>query len=78
MLVNRDVHARQTLPTRNLATVVKQRMPRVFKVDRGRPCQPVLSGVYSLKYSKYGSRFAGNPLLTLIVKGPVETIQVEV
>lgn len=65
-------------PLRNVDTPVHERMLRILKREYIRPCQVVNAMCNALKNSEYRCSFLRNPCLVLIIKRPIETVEIEI
>jgi len=53
-------------------------MLRILKIEYTRPCQMVNAIDNALQNRKNSSCFLGNPCLVLVIKRPIETVEIEV
>jgi len=73
-----NVHDRSVCPLGNFDTPIHQGMLCILKREYIRPYQTVNSMRDALKDSKYRRSFSRNPCLVLIIKRPIETVEIEI
>jgi hypothetical protein len=73
-----NLDSRPLGPMCNLCATICQGMLRVLEPEDTRPGQRVDAIQNSLKYRIDCCRLASNALLTLVIEGPVETVEIQV
>jgi hypothetical protein len=73
-----NVYDRTVCPLGNFDTPIHQGMLRILKSEYIRPYQTVNAMRDALKDNKYRSSFLRNPCLVLIIKWPIETVEIEI
>src|SRR6266487_7105603 len=73
-----NVHDCPVCPPCNFPAPIHQGMLRILKIEYTRPCQMVNAIDNALQDRKNSSSFLGNPCLVLVIKRPIEAVEIEV
>ena len=76
----RDGHVpdRSLCPLGNFDPPIYQGMLGILKCEYIRPYQTINAMRDALEHSKYCRSFLGNPCLALIIKRPIETVEIKI